>query len=70
MLTNIWRTTAGVLSPYALTREAAMWFAAGTLIHVFRRRTPSEPEAPEQPAASADPLASSRIFANRRAAIR
>jgi hypothetical protein len=27
-----------------------MWFAAGTLISVFRRRTPSEPEAPEQQA--------------------
>src|SRR4051794_19308553 len=48
-------TTAGVLSPYALTREAAMWFAAGTLIPVFRRRTPSEPEAPEQPATPARP---------------
>jgi hypothetical protein len=28
-----------------------MWFAAGTLIPVFRRRTPSEPEAPEHAAA-------------------
>ncbi len=30
-----------------------MWFAAGTLISVFRRRTPSEPEAQEQPATPA-----------------
>jgi hypothetical protein len=27
-----------------------MWFATGTLISVFRRRTPSEPAAPEPPA--------------------
>jgi hypothetical protein len=32
-----------------------MWFAAGTLIPVFRRRTPSESEAPEQPASPATP---------------
>jgi hypothetical protein len=30
-----------------------MWFATGTLISVFRRRTPSEPAATEQPAAPA-----------------
>lgn len=37
-----------------------MWFAAGTLIPVFRRRTPSEPEAPEQSATSAEPQSDQR----------
>jgi hypothetical protein len=34
----------GLLSPYALTYGAAMRFAGGTLIYVFRRRSDAAPE--------------------------